>query len=544
MASSDDKRNERDTKPELEDPAAPVRPETETVETTTDAPDRVDQEKAADEMQADTIGAASTEAVPDAEIVTDPPETPEAEGASSTEATPEAETVAAATETPEPAPERPAAPEREPERTAPAAAAPPAKRGGGFLGGLTGGVAAAAVGFGTAQYLEVDWLSLGGGEDPVAAALAEQNRVTEEQAATIAALEERIASVSETLANPDFSAVEETVTGLAGQIESEVGALSTGVVSQLGEVTESLTGLADAVSTVQGRLDGVEGSLGGLDGRMQAVTEQLGSVDERLVAVEKRPLVESSETARSAFEAYEGQVARLTAELEAQETESAETARRMAELAALTEEQITAVQQDAAERLAAMQADAEAQIAAAQQATSEQLAQAETTMRTAETSAAIVALEKALDEGAPYAEPLAVLGETAEVPEALASGAEIGVQSMEALAASYPAAARAALDASVLAVSAEDDPAGRLAAFIRQQTGARSLAPKEGNDPDAVLSRAEAALRSGDLAGALSEIDTLPEAGRAALAEWAEAARARRDAVASATALVASFPTN
>ena len=60
----------------------------------------------------------------------------------------------------------------------------------------------------------------------------------------------------------------------------------------------------------------------------------------------------------------------------------------------------------------------------------------------------------------------------------------------------------------------------RLSAFLRSQSGARSLTPREGTDPDAVLSRAEAALRDGQIKAALAELAGLPPAGTEAMAPW------------------------
>ncbi|MGC1487099.1 MAG: hypothetical protein WA784_04835, partial [Albidovulum sp.] len=70
---------------------------------------------------------------------------------------------------------------------------------------------------------------------------------------------------------------------------------------------------------------------------------------------------------------------------------------------------------------------------------------------------------------------------------------------------------------------------------------ARSLTPRAGEDPDAILSRAEAALGTGDLKTALVEIATLPEAGRARLAEWTGLAERRLAAAAAIAALAADM---
>jgi hypothetical protein len=76
---------------------------------------------------------------------------------------------------------------------------------------------------------------------------------------------------------------------------------------------------------------------------------------------------------------------------------------------------------------------------------------------------------------------------------------------------------------------------------LRAQLGVRSLEPREGDDTDAILSRAEAALAGGRLGDALAEIETLPEAARAATSDWAARATARHDALAAAEELSAQL---
>lgn len=122
------------------------------------------------------------------------------------------------------------------------------------------------------------------------------------------------------------------------------------------------------------------------------------------------------------------------------------------------------------------------------------------------------------------------------LPSGLRAAAETA-PTRAALAASFPAAARAALSA---ALRAEAEGAGamqRLGAFLRSQTGARSLEPREGADADAVLSRAEAALGRADLAAALDELALLPDPAGAAMAGWIASATARLDAARAIEAL-------
>ena len=74
-------------------------------------------------------------------------------------------------------------------------------------------------------------------------------------------------------------------------------------------------------------------------------------------------------------------------------------------------------------------------------------------------------------------------------------------------------------------------------AFLRSQAGMRSLAPREGDDPDAILSRAEAAVRAGELQTAIDEIGKLPETGQTAMADWVADAKARLDVTQAAASL-------
>lgn len=112
------------------------------------------------------------------------------------------------------------------------------------------------------------------------------------------------------------------------------------------------------------------------------------------------------------------------------------------------------------------------------------------------------------------------------MPEALLSQAQ-GVPTLAHLRQSFPAAARDALAMSLAETAGEGTTWDRLSAFLRSQTQARSLSPRAGDDPDAILSRAEAALSAGDLAAALREVEALPPTGRDRMAEWAGLAQRR-----------------
>ena len=149
--------------------------------------------------------------------------------------------------------------------------------------------------------------------------------------------------------------------------------------------------------------------------------------------------------------------------------------------------------------------------------------------------AAIGQISAALDSGAPYS---SAAKELPELPAVLSDNAATGLPTVQGLQADFPAAARAALDAALRA-NMGASWTDRVGNFLRAQTGARALTPREGNDPDAVLSRAEAATAKGDLATALKEIATLPPESIAAMADWQRRAELRLDGEAAVHALMA-----
>jgi hypothetical protein len=133
-------------------------------------------------------------------------------------------------------------------------------------------------------------------------------------------------------------------------------------------------------------------------------------------------------------------------------------------------------------------------------------------------AAAVDMILSAAQTGVPYAEALSAL-EGAEVAAVLRDHADAGLPTLSGLTEAFPEAARLALDASLRETGATGVVDGVLA-FLRVQTGARSLEPREGADPDAVLSRAEAAVKGGDVAAALTELAGLPAQGQAAMVDW------------------------
>ncbi len=393
--------------------------------------------------------------------------------------------------------------------SAPTANAAPQKSRGGFVPALLGGVVAAGIGFGTALYMGGDLL---GDDDALEQALAAQDD-------KLSALDARLGEIAEVMAAP-------ADTGTADQI----AALGDQLGDQLGDVGARIDTLAGTVDTVQGGLTSLDARLDGLDGALADATERLG-------AMERRPLTESSEAAQAAFTAYERDLEELRAELDEQTAVNAELAAQLEDRTQAAQTEIEAAAARAAELQA--QAEEQARVAAAQAEEQARIAteEAEARANAAAIREALASLDSALEKGAPFAEALAVLGDHVEVPQALTDAAADGVDPLPDLRATFPDLARDALDASIRETVSDDVP-GRAYAFLLSQTGLRSLEPREGDDPDAVLSRAEAALDDNDLAATLAELDLLPAAGREVLSDWMTRAEQRR-AVTEAAATLA-----
>ncbi len=142
---------------------------------------------------------------------------------------------------------------------------------------------------------------------------------------------------------------------------------------------------------------------------------------------------------------------------------------------------------------------------------------------------AVVALRRAVDEGAPFTTDLdlaSALGLPADDVAALKPYADKGVPTKAALASEFPKVG----DAIVSTTTKANLNAGwiqRLIAGARSLVTVRPTGPVAGSDPAAVVSRMQAAVEAGDLKKALSERDALPDAGKAASADWAAAAQSR-----------------
>ncbi|MDS9466244.1 hypothetical protein RGQ15_01485 [Paracoccus sp. MBLB3053] len=156
--------------------------------------------------------------------------------------------------------------------------------------------------------------------------------------------------------------------------------------------------------------------------------------------------------------------------------------------------------------------------------------------RRAQAATAASALQAAIEAGAARDQALDELSAAGvEVPSVLTGD----IPRLEQLRSEFPAAARAGLRASLDAEADSGGAMDMISNFLRVQTGARSVQPREGSDPDAILSRADAAIEAGDVKGALDEVAALPQAGQQAMSDWIGRAKIWVEANAAMAALVA-----
>jgi uroporphyrinogen-III synthase len=132
-------------------------------------------------------------------------------------------------------------------------------------------------------------------------------------------------------------------------------------------------------------------------------------------------------------------------------------------------------------------------------------------------------LSSALDSGRPFAGDLALLmpliqgdAKLGEIATALQPYAQAGVPSRAALAADFPAVAKAALADDL----ADDSFGERLLGKLKSIVSLRRVGDVQGDSVEAKLARAEAALDGGDLAKAVEIVKSLPAQAAKATSAW------------------------
>ncbi|MFC3613368.1 COG4223 family protein [Lutimaribacter marinistellae] len=262
--------------------------------------------------------------------------------------------------------------------------------------------------------------------------------------------------------------------------------------------TPDTSALESRVSELSGALDSLPGEIEAQAAQMSGIADSIGQFETRLSDLEKRPIAEG--ISEDAIAAYEAEIAKLRDSIASQRSE----VEAMVEEARQMEVKAAADAQSAANRAAAAR------------------------------------LRDKVTSGTAYADSLGELSNAGvDIPDPLPAHADTGVASMAALRDAWDPAARAAL-----ATARNTDRGTGFRAFLERQTGARSVVPRDGDDPDAVLSRAQANLTRGDIGMTLEQIDALPDTAKEALADWTAMARIRIETVAAADALVQSLNSN
>lgn len=276
-----------------------------------------------------------------------------------------------------------------------------------------------------------------------------------------------------------------------------------GIAELQTQTQSSLAAQDKKIGELSGRIDGIKmpadpsadlarlsGEVAKTNERLDQIAAQIAGYDTRLSEMEKKPITEFA--SKEAVDAYERELKALQDSMAKQRSE--------------IEDMLAAAE--------AKKADAAA------------------SARDVVLRGALAKIQVAMDTGASFAEPVSELKQAGiKVPDVLDRMAD-GVPTQAALLEAFPEAARAALRAS-----RDTETGGGALRFLRDQLGVRSLQPREGDDADAILSRAEAALKAGHLSDAMAELQTLPEQGRVELTDWMALATQRADAMAAAEAL-------
>lgn len=283
----------------------------------------------------------------------------------------------------------------------------------------------------------------------------------------------------------------------------EIAALQNAPGSDPSALEDQLASITQSLETITAGLADVEAGLNESAAQFEA---QATALDDRVLALETAVPAASELASGDDLAALRERIAEMTSaaqdQLATAQTEAASVARAAEEARLAAEAEAEELRAAAEAREAELQALAERQ-------------------------AALIDLKAAVEAGTPFGEYLDALDTP---PDILAAHAEDGVPTIVALKESFPAVARAALAQSNLA--GDDASAGeRFSAFLKSRTNARSLTPQEGSGPDAILSRAEAALGGGDLRGTVEELNGLTGGGEAAVADWLEQANIRLSAL-------------
>ncbi len=254
--------------------------------------------------------------------------------------------------------------------------------------------------------------------------------------------------------------------------------------------------------------------LSNLSSELTNVSSTVSALSDRISVLEKRPMNDA--VSPEAVEAYQAELETLKAAVN------------------LQQEKLQSVAEEATAQIEAARKDAERL-----EVTATEISQNGVAL------AAAARIQAALESGAAYSSVLAELTEVSdiEIPAVISDNADAGVATIVALQADFPEIARSAL-ANARASEGPAEGESGIASFFKSQLGVRSLEPQEGNSADAILSRAQFAVKEARLNDALAEVDSLPDSAKSEFSEWKSRAQTRANALAAADAISAALTQN
>lgn len=302
----------------------------------------------------------------------------------------------------------------------------------------------------------------------------------------------------------------ETIDGRLAKLEAATQALETkepGIPSELSTLSERVT---QAEATLKTLTDTTQDSSATPD--IAAIDKQIAESEQKLSARLDEALAKAEDANNATVQALQDQIAGLRTRLSA-----------LAETDSAVDEQL----QPEIEALGSRIAKLETAIPGVAEIVSKETAEA----KVAAVAIAFANLRSAVSEGSPFVAELDVLKLLSPNTDlgSLASHAKTGIPIVNALAQSFTTAKDVALTETPAA--SDGSLLGDLRASAQSLVTIRRLGEEAtGDEPAAILARAQADLDQGKLAESVKQVETLDGAPRAAFASWLDQAHARLDA--------------
>ncbi|WP_186394870.1 COG4223 family protein [Stappia sp. TSB10GB4] len=344
------------------------------------------------------------------------------------------------------------------------------------------------------------------------AGLAERETPSAAVEAGLKAAESRISDLEAALR--DTGAAPDAATGaLPEEATARIAEIETGLAELRRFVSSGGAGESAGLASLQEAQDTLDAALKQVSDDQQALTARLGELAAKLPDTSDlsgglAELRDRATTLGQDLEDLKGSLTGLRQELDTLSNGQTSLAARVEEGVASLTARLTALD-DRLSPVEARMGDVSAR-------------------ETAARAVAVSSLRAAMDRGEPYATELAAVASA--LPEgtdlsALTARADRGVPTRSVLKANFPAVARTM--AAEIDAPADGDLVGGLLANARALVSIRQPGESDAATPQAALGRMEARVDSGDLAGALTAYEELPQTVRAAGADWVADARAR-----------------